>query len=69
MLLTFDGNAKLLAVVEDGVEVLAVSGRAKEGVTVHALRQLLEAMEVLLVQRLGRLAELEVLVLRPRHRL
>jgi hypothetical protein len=60
---TFDRNAKLLAVVEDGVEVVAVRGRAKKGVTVHSLRQRLETVEVFLVERVGRLAELEVLVL------
>lgn len=61
---TFDRDVERLAVVVQGVEVLLVEFGAQERVAVHAFAQRGQVVEVLLVDRLGRLAELEVLVLR-----
>ena len=61
---TFDRDVERLAVVVQGVEVLLVEFGSQERVAVHAFAQRGQVVEVLLVNRLGRFAELEVLVLR-----
>lgn len=61
---TFDWDAKLGAVVKDVEEVLLVDLGAQQRVAVHALSHGLEVVEILGVQRLGRLGKVEVLVLR-----
>lgn len=66
---SLDGDTKLPGLIVERVVVVVVEQGSKDRVPMHSWRQWLESNPFLVLERLGRLTELEVLVLDTGHAL